>query len=63
MLVGNKLDLANEGNREVGETDGDSLKNELGAKSYYETSAKEGIKVDDVFKELVLSILKAANKI
>ena len=57
------MDLANEGDREVAENDGDSLKNELGSKSYYETSAKEGIKVDDVFKEIVLAILKAANKI
>jgi len=63
VLVGNKLDLANEGNREVGEQDGDSLKNELGAISYYETSAKEGIMVDEVFKEVVIAILKAAKKI
>ena len=63
MLVGNKLDLANEGNREVAENDGESLKNELGSLSYYETSAKDGTRVESVFKELVLSILKAANKI
>lgn len=63
MLVGNKLDLANSGSREVGEVDGEALKKELGATSYYETSAKEGTLIDDVFKETVLGILKAANKI
>ena len=63
MLVGNKLDLANEGHREVGDQDGDSLKKELGALSYFETSAKEGVKIDDVFKEIVLAILTAAKKI
>jgi small GTP-binding protein len=64
ILVGNKLDLANqEGNREVGEQDGESLKNELNTASYYETSAKEGTLIDDVFKNIVLEILKASNKI
>lgn len=63
ILVGNKLDLADEGHREIALQDGESLKKELQALSYYETSAKEGMKVKDVFKETVLAILKASKKI
>jgi small GTP-binding protein len=63
VLVGNKLDLANQGNREIGEQDGESLKNELQALSYFETSAKVGVNIEDVFKETVLEILKSSNKI
>ena len=63
ILVGNKLDLANQGDREVGEKDGESLKDELNAFSYFETSAKEGSAVDVVFKETVLQILRASSKI
>ena len=63
ILVGNKLDLADEGHREIALQDGESLKKELQALSYYETSAKEGLKVQDVFKDTVISILKASNKI
>jgi small GTP-binding protein len=63
VLVGNKLDLANQGNREIGEQDGESLKNELQALSYFETSAKEGVNIEDVFKITVLEILKSSNKI
>jgi len=63
VLVGNKLDLATQGNREIGEQDGESLKNELQALSYFETSAKEGVNIEDVFKITVLEILKSSNKI
>lgn len=63
VLVGNKLDLANQGNREVGEQDGEALKKELNALSYFETSAKEGVKIEDVFKVAILGILKTASKI
>lgn len=63
VLVGNKLDLANQGKREIAVQDGESLMNELQAKTYFETSAKEGDKVDDVFKETVLEILRNSNKI
>lgn len=63
ILVGNKLDLADEGHREIALQDGESLKKELQALSYYETSAKEGLKVENVFKDTVLAILKASNKI
>ncbi len=63
ILVGNKLDLANQGNREIALHDGESLKNELNTLSYYETSAKEGTNINDVFKDTVIRILKACGKI
>ncbi|TFG30591.1 MAG: GTP-binding protein [Promethearchaeota archaeon] len=63
VLVGNKLDLAIQGNREIGEQEGESLKKELQAINYFETSAKEGMLIEDVFKETVLAILKNSNKI
>jgi len=63
ILVGNKLDLADDGKREISTTEGDSLKEELGALSYYEGSAKEGTAIASVFTEITLSILRASNKI
>ena len=63
VLVGNKIDLADQGNREVGQTDGEALKEELNAFEYYETSAKEGLLVSPVFKEITLEILRRSNKI
>ena len=63
ILVGNKIDLAREGTREVSTQDGESLKAELGAKKYFETSAKEGDSVENVFKELTVEILRTAGKI
>lgn len=63
VLVGNKLDLADDGQREIGVKDGESLKNEIGALSYYETSAKEGTGIQEVFKDITLGILKKSNKI
>ena len=63
VLVGNKIDLADQGNREVGQTDGEALMEELNAFRYYETSAKEGLKVDPVFKDVTLEILRRSNKI
>ena len=63
ILVGNKLDLASGELREVSTQDGESYKEELGALTYIETSAKEDIKIEPVFKELTLSILKTSGKI
>jgi small GTP-binding protein len=63
ILVGNKIDLAGDGTREISTQDGDALKTEFGAKRYFETSAKEGDSVEDVFKELTLEILRTAGKI
>ncbi|MFX1258013.1 MAG: Rab family GTPase [Promethearchaeota archaeon] len=62
VLVGNKLDLA-QGNREVSKQDGESLKKELNSIAYFETSAKNGTFIDDLFKETVIGILKVSQKI
>jgi small GTP-binding protein len=63
ILVGNKIDLAREGKREVAGQDGESYRGELNAAKYFETSAKEGDSVDEVFKLLTLQILKTSGKI
>ena len=63
ILVGNKSDLADGDMREVSTQDGESYKEELGAVTYVEASAKENLGVESVFKELSLSILKASGKI
>ncbi|MFX1503469.1 MAG: GTP-binding protein [Promethearchaeota archaeon] len=63
LLVGNKIDLAEQGNREVGERDGQALKEEIKAIAYYETSAKQDIKIEPVFKEITMAILKKTKKI
>ncbi|MHA2474743.1 MAG: hypothetical protein ACXAES_16085, partial [Promethearchaeota archaeon] len=63
VLVGNKIDLANQGNREVGERDGEALRREINALGYYETSAKEDYGVDPVFKSVTLAILRETHKI
>jgi small GTP-binding protein len=63
IIVGNKLDLADQGKREVSTQDGESLKAELHANNYFETSAKVGNSIDSVFKVLTLEILKTSGKI
>ncbi len=63
ILVGNKIDLAEQGNREVGEGDGEALKEELKAIAYYEASAKQAIKVEPVFKKITMAILERTKKI
>jgi small GTP-binding protein len=63
ILVGNKIDLAADGRREVTQQDGEALQNEMQAKSYFETSAKVGDSVDNVFRLLTLEILKSSGKI
>ncbi|NVM35117.1 MAG: GTP-binding protein [Candidatus Lokiarchaeota archaeon] len=63
ILVGNKTDLAAQGNREVGEGEGEALKEELNAIAYYETSAKNDVKVSPVFKDITLAILEKTQKI
>jgi len=63
LLIGNKLDLARDGQREVAEQDGEALKGEMHAMQYIETSAKQGDSVEDVFKVLTLEILKTSGKI
>jgi len=63
ILVGNKLDLAREGKREVSEQEGEALMSEINVFKYFETSAKDGDSVEDVFKLLTLKILKSSGKI
>ena len=63
LLVGNKLDLAKEGKREVSKQEGEAFKNELHSFRYFETSAKRGDSVEDVFTLLTLEILKSSGKI
>lgn len=63
LLIGNKLDLARIGQREVASQDGEALMGEMHAMQYFETSAKEGDSVEDVFKVLTLEILKSSGKI
>ena len=63
ILVGNKLDLAEDGDREVSKKDGEAFKGELGSLSYYETSAKDGRNVENIFKEITEGILKNLGKI
>jgi small GTP-binding protein len=61
ILVGNKLDLLNSDNRFIKEKETNHLKEFLSANAYYETSAKLGIKVKDVFDELALDMYKKNN--
>ena len=63
ILVGNKLDIARQGHREVAEQEGEALKGEMHVMKYVETSAKEGDSVESVFKVLTLEILKNSGKI
>jgi len=63
IIVGNKVDLADQGKREVSYQDGESLKGELHANNYFETSAKVGDSIDNVFTILTLEILKTSGKI
>ena len=63
ILVGNKLDLADQGKREVGTQDGESFKNELGSMRYYEVSAKEGNDIESIFTDITIEILRASGKI
>ena len=62
-LFGNKIDLVNES---IIAQKQDKIKELLakhGFLGYYETSAKEGMNLDDVFTNTVIKILKASNKI
>ena len=63
VLVGNKLDLAEDNIREIGIQEGEAFKDEINALSYHETSAKDGRGVENIFKEITRDILKKASKI
>ncbi|GJJ70933.1 Ras-related protein Rap-1B [Entomortierella parvispora] len=54
VLVGNKCDL--ESDRLVPRSDGDRLSMEWGSAPFYETSARTGVNVDEVFYDLVRKI-------
>ena len=62
VLVGNKLDLLNPEAKIIKLEDLNNLKQILTAREYYETSAKLGTKVDDVFSKLALEMYKAFNE-
>ena len=59
IVVGNKSDLENK--REVSKNEGENFSKEYNI-SFYETSAKDGINVDEVFKELARDIVKDIKK-
>jgi len=63
ILVGNKLDLAEDNIREIGIQEGEAFKDEINALSYHETSAKDGRGVEKIFKEITRDILENAGKI
>ena len=58
ILVGNKLDLINSKNRNIQIQNANTLKSHLIARAYYETSAKLGTMVNEVFSKLALEIYK-----
>ena len=61
ILVGNKLDLLNSDNRFIKDKETNLLKKFLSAYAYFETSAKLGTNVKDVFDELALEMYKNNN--
>ncbi|MFX0003974.1 MAG: GTP-binding protein [Candidatus Hermodarchaeota archaeon] len=63
ILVGNKIDLAEQGQREVGFGEGEALKEELNAIAYLETSAKNDIKIESVFQDLTRAVLENTKRI
>jgi small GTP-binding protein len=58
VLVGNKTDLLNHGIRTVSVQESESLTKELSATAFFETSAKLGTNVDDVFLKLAEEMCK-----
>ena len=58
VLVGNKIDLLDHAGRSVSYEDSEKISKELSAIEYFETSAKEGTNVDDVFLKLAKEMCK-----
>ena len=54
LLVGNKVDLDKE--RKVSFEEGQALANKIGAVRFMETSAKTNLNVEEMFRELTMSI-------
>lgn len=61
ILVGNKLDLINSHDRTINEEETIHLRESLSANAYYETSAKLGTNVKDMFDELALDMYEKNN--
>ncbi|MFX1326172.1 MAG: Rab family GTPase [Promethearchaeota archaeon] len=62
ILVGNKCDLINPSKHDIPIDDKDSLKEQINACAYEETSAKSGKGVDDIFTKLTIEMNKFYNK-
>ena len=62
ILVGNKLDLLTSENRTINLEEVGYVQQQISAMDYVETSAKTGIRVDDVFTKLTLKIFNSNNK-
>jgi small GTP-binding protein len=58
VLVGNKLDLLNNENLVINKEESDTLKQQIAACAYHETSAKIGTGVEEFFTKLVSNIYK-----
>ena len=58
ILIGNKLDLLTPDNRTIKVEEVNHLKQQVSAIEYFETSAKNGTKVEDVFSKLTFEICK-----
>mmetsp|Transcript_7750 Transcript_7750/g.11506 ORF Transcript_7750/g.11506 Transcript_7750/m.11506 type:complete len:192 (+) Transcript_7750:56-631(+) len=55
VLVGNKIDMRNDSNKDefVSEEEGKKMKGEIGATAYIECSAKEQINLAEIFNECI----------
>ena len=62
ILVGNKLDLLASENRTIQLEEVNHLQQQVSAIEYFETSAKNGTKVEDVFSKLALEMYKVFNE-
>ena len=62
ILIGNKLDLVSDGNREIGIEDILYMKQELNVLNYFETSAKAGFNIENAFKESAKCIFNHVHK-
>jgi len=59
ILIGNKLDLIDETNRRVYLENILIMKERLGVKEYFETSAKENVGIDNAFRRIAIDIYKS----
>lgn len=64
ILIGNKLDLVkNDNDRPIPQEEGESVKEELGCNHYFETSAKEDVRIDKAFLTISMEILSTFKEI